>query len=109
MRRPKKKVYDYKKALRENEKKRSPSKKAKVDIAPKDEIKEMFIAWFRKNRKVGQVMSKQNVVKDILTKLDSKQNKVLDIAMNELKSSGFMEVKDDGVTLVLTQVGFNSL
>jgi len=109
MRRPKKKVYDYKKALRENEKKKAPSRKAKLDITPKDEVKEMFRNWFKKNHSVGQVMSKQNVIKDILTKLDSKQNKVLDVAMNELKSSGFMEVKDDGVTLVLTQIGFDSL
>lgn len=109
MRRPKKKEYDYKKALRENEKKKSSSKNAKVDVTPKDEVKEMFKAWFRKNRKVGKVMSKQSVVKDILTKLDTKQNKVLDIAMNELKSSGFIETKEDGVTLVLTQKGFDSL
>ena len=109
MRRPKKKVYDYKKVLRENEKMKKPSKNSKVDITPKDEVKEMFITWFRKNRKVAQVMSKQVVVKEILTKLDIKQNKVLEVAMNDLKNSGFMETKEDGVTLFLTQKGFDSL
>ena len=103
MRRPKKKVYDYKKALRDNE------KKSKLDITPKDEVKEMFKSWFSKDCKVGKIMSKQSVVKDILTRLDSKQNKVLDVAMNELKSSGFIDVEADGVTLILTQVGVDSL
>jgi len=108
MRRPKKKVYDYKKALRAEEKNKKVSKSS-VDSTPKDEVKEMFMSWFRKNRKVGQIMSKQNVVKDILTKLDMKQNKVLEVAMNDLKSSGFIETQEDGVTLVLTQKGFDSL
>jgi len=109
MRRPKKKVYDYKKVLRENEKKKSPAKHRKDDITPKDEVKEMFMNWFRRNRSVGQTMSKQTVVKEILTKLDIKQNKVLEIAMNELNKSGFIETKEDGVTLILTQKGFDSL
>ena len=109
MRRPKKKVYDYKKVLRENEKKKSPSKHRKDELTPKDEVKNMFMSWFRKNRKVGQVMSKQTVIKEILTKLDVKQNKVLEDAMNELKKTGFIETQEDEVTLVLTQKGFDSL
>ena len=108
MRRPKKKEYDYKKALRANEKKKSPVKHRKDDLTPKDEVKEMFMSWFAKNRKVGQIMSKQNVIKNILTKLDIKQNKVLETAMSELKKSGMIETQEDGVTLVLTQKGFDS-
>ncbi len=104
LRRPKKKEYDYKKALRENEKQQKP-KKRKEELSPKDEVKEMFISWFRKNRKVNQVMTKQDVIKNILTKLDKKQNKVLDVAMDELKVSGFIDIQEDGVTLVLTQKG----
>ena len=108
MRRPKKKEYDYKKALRDNEKKKSPAKHRKDDLTPKDEVKNMFMNWFRKNRNVGQIMSKQNVIKNVLTKLDIKQNKVLDVAMNDLKKSGLIETQEDGVTLVLTQKGFDS-
>ena len=69
MRRPKKKIYDYKQALRENEKQKKVVKK---DLSPKDEIKEMFYNWFKKHHKVGQVMSDkmlfqillQNLIKD---------------------------------------------
>ena len=73
MRRAKKKEYDYKKTLRDNERKNKvASKNSKIDITPKDEVKDMFISWFRKNKSIGQVMSKENVVRDILTKLDIK-------------------------------------
>jgi len=108
VRREKKKVYDYKKALRDNERKLKP-KKSNVEINPKDEVKEMFLDWFRKNRKTTKVMKKESVVRDILRKLDSKQNKVLDIAMEELKTSGLIEVESDGVTLVLTDLGLESI
>ncbi len=106
MRRPKKKEYDYKKALRDNEKQKKIVKK---DLTPKDEIKEMFFNWFMKRRKVGQVMSKQDVISNILTKLTKQQDKVLHIAMDELKSSGFIDIDSDGVTLVLTQKGLEEL
>jgi len=108
MRRPKKKVYDYKQALRADEKKKKISKK-KEDLTPKDEVKELFFSWFRKHRKIGQIMTKQDVVTHILTKLDSKQNKALEIAMNELQESNFMEMQSDGVSLKLCEKGFNSL
>jgi len=106
LRRPKKKVYDYKKTLRDNERQKKVVKK---DITPKDEVKEMFYNWFRKNRKIGQIMTKQDVVTQILTKLDSKQNKALEVAMNELQESGFMEMQSDGVSLKLCEKGFDSL
>ncbi len=109
MRRPKKKVYDYKKALQDKEKKNLVSKKSKVDISPKDEVKAMFIDWFKKNKKINQTMSKENVVKEVLTKLDKRQNKVLELAMDELKNSDLVNVLEDGVTLVLTKKGFDSI
>ncbi len=109
MRRPKKKVYDYKKALQDKERKGLVSKKSKVDISPKDEVKAMFIDWFKKNKKINQTMSKENVVKEVLTKLDKRQNKVLELAMDELKNSDLVNVLEDGVTLVLTKKGFDSI
>lgn len=108
MRRPKKKVYDYKKVLRDNEKQKKSTHK-KDEISPKEEVKEIFFSWFRKRAKVGQVMSKQDVVTNVLKRLDMKQNKVLDVAMNELKTDRFFDVKEDGVTLVLTQKGIDFL
>ena len=92
-----------------NNKRKSSPKNKKIDPTPKKEVKEMFMNWFKKNNSVGQIMTKQDVVTNILTKLDSKQNDALEEAMNELKSNGFMEVKEDGVTLVLTQKGSASI
>jgi len=97
------------KSTAKNKKRKSPPKNKKIDPTPKKEVKEMFINWFKKNNNVGQIMTKQDVVTNILTKLDSKQNDALEEAMNELKSNGFMEVKEDGVTLVLTQKGSASI
>jgi transcriptional regulator of NAD metabolism len=61
----------------------------------------MFRLWFKKNNTVGYVMSKQDIVKNILTKLNAKQESSLQEAINELKTEGLIEVKEDGVTLVL--------
>jgi transcriptional regulator of NAD metabolism len=70
-------------------------------LSPKNEVKEMFRLWFKKNNTVGYVMSKQDIVKNILTKLNAKQESSLQEAINELKTEGLIEVKEDGVTLVL--------
>lgn len=70
-------------------------------MSPKNEVKEMFRLWFKKNNTVGYVMSKQDIVKNILTKLNAKQESSLQEAINELKTEGLIEVKEDGVTLVL--------
>ena len=102
MRRPKKKEYDYKKALRDTERQKKVVKK---DLTPKDEVKEMFYSWFKRNRKADKVMTKQDVISNIITKLDKRKNQVLELAMDELKSSGFMELQSDGVSLVLTEKG----
>lgn len=86
-------------------KRKAPPKKSNMDIAPKNEVKEMFMTWFKKRNHAGQVMTKQDVVQNILTKLNAKQNDALEEAMNELKSEQLIEVKKDGVTIVLTQKG----
>lgn len=70
----------------------------------------MFMNWFKKKKAVtGQVMEKQDVIKEVLKKLDKKQDAALEKAMDELKSSGLIETKEDGVTLVLTQKGAERL
>lgn len=66
----------------------------------------MFMNWFKSAKAAeGHVMGKQDVINNVLRKLDSKQDKIFERAMNELKSDGIIEVKEDGVTLVLTQKG----
>lgn len=92
------------KSARKNKIKTAPKNKV-LDTAPKKEVKEMFMKWFKKNNSVGQIMTKRDVVENIITKLDAKQNDALEKAMNELRKEGLIEVKEDGVTLVLTQKG----
>lgn len=54
-------------------------------------------------------MTKSDVIKNILKKLDSKQDKLFVKAMDELTNDGFFEVQSDGVTLLLTQKGADQL
>ena len=95
--------------MRNNKKKSVIPKDKKIDLAPMNEVKKMFKDWFRKNKKLTYTMTKEDVVRNILTKLDAKQNDALEDAMNKLKKEGFMEVKEDGLTLVLTKHGADSL
>lgn len=75
-----------------------------------NEIKTMFINWFKSSRALeGHIMTKSDVIKNILKKLDSKQDKLFVKAMDELTNDGFFEVQSDGVTLVLTQKGADQL
>ncbi len=90
-------------------KRKAPPKKVLLDIAPKNEVKEMFMSWFRRHNTVGQIMTKQDVVREIIKNLDAKQNDALEEAMGELVKSGFMIVQEDGVTLVLTAEGVEIL
>ncbi|MFT7003660.1 MAG: hypothetical protein ACJAWW_001012 [Sulfurimonas sp.] len=92
-----------------NSRKKSSSKDKKTDVAPKNEVKEMFMNWFKRNRSLGQIMTKEDVVTNIIKNLDAKQDDALTEAMNELKSSGFIEVQEDGVTLVLTKKGYEAI
>ena len=77
------------------------STKKKVDITPKNEVKQMFRAWFKKRNEAGQVMTKQDVVNVVLKKLTKEQDKFLEEAMSEMVFEGLIEVLEDGVTLVL--------
>ncbi|MBC8238582.1 MAG: hypothetical protein H8E76_10185 [Helicobacteraceae bacterium] len=95
--------------MRKNKRKSVIPKDKKIDFTPMNEVKKMFKDWFRRNKNVTQIMTKEDVVRNILTKLDAKQNDALEDAMNKLKKEGFMEVKEDGLTLVLTKLGADSL
>jgi hypothetical protein len=70
----------------------------------------MFLNWFKSSHaQAGHIMTKQEVISAILKKLDSKQDRPFQIAMDELKHDGIIEIKEDGVTLVLTQKGSDQL
>jgi hypothetical protein len=89
---------------------KAPPKKESLETTQKNEIKTMFMNWFKASRAVeGHIMTKQDVIKAILKKLDSKQDRAFQIAMDELKSDGIIDIKEDGVTLVLTQKGAEQL
>lgn len=70
----------------------------------------MFLNWFKSSHAVaGHIMNKQDVISSILKKLDSKQDRPFQIAMDELKHDGLIEIKEDGVTIMLTQKGVEKL
>lgn len=102
---PKKKA-----GLSAQEIKRRKSKKSALETVYKEEVKEMFMLWFKKEKAVaGHVMTKTDVLKNIIKNLDKKQDDVLEAAMNDLKTGGFLETQDDGFSLVLTEKGADSL
>lgn len=70
----------------------------------------MFMNWFKSsNASQGHIMTKADVIKAILKKLDSKQDKFFTRAMDEMVNEGIFEVQSDGVTLILTQKGADLL
>jgi hypothetical protein len=70
----------------------------------------MFMNWFKSSRaEAGHIMGKNDVISAILKKLDSKQDRPFQIAMDELKHDGIIDIQEDGVTLVLTQKGAKKL
>ena len=75
--------------------------KKKIDITPKNEVKQMFRNWFKKRNEAGQIMTKQDVVNSVLKNLTKEQDKFLQDAMDEMVHEGLIEVQEDGVTLVL--------
>ena len=77
------------------------SSKKKIDITPKNEVKQMFRNWFKKRNETGQIMTKQNVINTVLKNLNKEQDKFLEEAMDEMVSEGLIEIQEDGVTLVL--------
>jgi hypothetical protein len=88
-----------------NNRRKAPPKSKSSDMSPKNEVKQMFIKWFLKHKVAGQIMSKEDVVQNILTQLNAKQEDALSTALNELKTDGLIEIQEDGVTLMLTAKG----
>jgi hypothetical protein len=54
-------------------------------------------------------MTKQDVIRNVLTKIGPKQDGDFEDAMRELVREGLFEVQADGVTLVLTEQGAESV
>ncbi len=77
------------------------SSNKKIDITPKNEVKQMFRNWFKKRNEVGQIMTKQDVINSVLKNLTKEQDKFLQDAMDEMIHEGLIEVQEDGLTLVL--------
>ena len=70
----------------------------------------MFMKWFKSQKAAaGHVMSKTDVLKNIIKNIDKKQDDVLEAAMNDLKTGGFLETQEDGYSLMLTVKGADSL
>ena len=70
----------------------------------------MFMLWFKKQKaEAGYIMSKTDVLKNIIKHLDKKQEDVLEAAMNDLKTGGYLETQEDGFALMLTEKGALSL
>ncbi|QSZ42600.1 hypothetical protein GJV85_10935 [Sulfurimonas aquatica] len=90
----------------QNKKRKAPPK-SNGDVNYKNQVKQMFSDWFKNHNRVGYVMSKQDIVRNIITKLTSKQENSLEIAIKELNKDGYIELQEDGLTLVLTQKGVN--
>lgn len=90
----------------QNKRRKSPPKST-GEVNYKNQVKKMFSNWFKNHNRVGYVMSKQDIVSNIITKLTSKQENSLQIAISELSADGYIEVQEDGLTLVLTQKGVN--
>ncbi len=102
---PKKKA-----GLSAQEIKRRKSKKSALESVYKEEVKEMFTKWFKKQgATAGLVMTKTDVLKNIIKNIDKKQDDVLEKAMRELEKSGFMKTLEDGFSLELTTKGAESL
>ena len=70
----------------------------------------MFMLWFKKQKaEAGHLMSKTDVLKNIIKHLDKKQDDVLELAMNDLTAGGYLETQEDGFSLKLTEKGAQSL
>ncbi len=77
------------------------SSNKKIDLTPKNEVKQMFRTWFKKRNEIGQIMTKQDVINSVLKNLNKEQDKFLKDAMDEMIHEGLIEVQEDGLTLVL--------
>jgi len=96
--------------LSTQEKKRRASKKSALETLYKEEVIEMFLKWFKQQKAAaGHVMSKTDVLKNIIKNIDAKQDGMLEQAMKELKDKGIIETQEDGFSLMLTEKGAKSL
>jgi len=77
------------------------SSNKKIDITPKNEVKQMFRDWFKKRNIAGQIMTRQDVINTVIKKLTKSQDKFLKDAMDEMVFEGLIEIQEDGVTVVL--------
>ncbi len=110
MKKAPKKSYEKSKGVSTQERKRRASKKSALETLYTEEVIEMFVRWFKKqDAGVGHVMSKEDVLKNIIKNLDTKQDDVLEKAMTRLEKSGFMSRGEDGFSLILTEKGAKSL
>ena len=110
MKKAPKKSYEKKTGLSTQERKRRASKKSALETLYTEEVIEMFVKWFKKqNALAGHVMSKEDVLKNIIKNLDKKQDDVLEKAMRRLEKSGFMRRGEDGFSLILTEKGAERL
>jgi len=99
-----------KKGLSTQEKKRRASKKSALETLYKEEVIEMFLKWFKQQKaEAGHVMSKTDVLKNIIKNIDAKQDGMLEQAMKELRDKGILETQEDGFSLMLTEKGAKSL
>lgn len=77
--------------------------------SPKDDVRNMILDWFKRNNSdVGHVMDERNLLHSILMKLNPKQNKVFDEAIDELVKDGLIEIKNNKL-LILTKKGVNHI
>jgi len=83
-------------------------KKESLETTQKNEIKALFMNWFKASgAKEGHIMTKQDVINGVLRKIGPKQDRPFQLAMEELCDTGLITLQGDGVTVVLTQKGFN--
>ena len=96
--------------LSTQEKKRRASKKSALETVYKEEVIEMFLKWFKQQKaETGHIMSKTDILKNIIKNIDAKQDGVLEQAMKELSDKGLLETQEDGFSLMLTAKGAKSL
>jgi len=92
------------------ERKRRASKKSALASIYTEEVVEMFSKWFKSQKaKESHVMTKHDVLKNIIKHLDKKQDDVLEKAMNQLESKGLLKKGEDGFSLILTAKGAKEL
>ncbi|MFZ2969378.1 MAG: hypothetical protein WA080_10035 [Sulfuricurvum sp.] len=93
-----------------NFRQKAPLKKESIETTQKNEIKALFMNWFKASAaKAGHIMTKQDVINGVLRKMGPKQDRPFALAMEELSANGLITLQEDGVTVVLTQKGFEAL